>query len=195
MGLSHNSYQVTQKTFKTQIKQNFDHFPWSNLPNKKDIVHRCSFQRLWLFPQRLMGTLATSYLAFFFRVIFIGRALQSLQKHLTSLHIVWKRIKMSHFDFRLWHFPPVFCPFESGMSGNTVWLQASGFQKTHQNWPFLALITQKCKLSSLRSQCWMRLFLWFSNIVEPSRVDTKNKVIKYLTLFKNHPKKSHLIFF
>ena len=65
LGNRHNSYQVTQKTFKTLIKQNFDHFPWSNLPNKKDIVHRCSFQRLWLFPQRLMGTLATSYLAFF----------------------------------------------------------------------------------------------------------------------------------
>ena len=39
------------------------------------------------------------------------------------------------------------------------------FQKTRQNWPFLAFL-KKCKRSSLRSQCWMRLFLWFSNTVD-----------------------------
>ena len=34
-----------------------------------------------------------------------------------------------------------------------------------QNWPFLAFLMNfcllKCKYSSLRSKCWMRLFLWF----------------------------------
>ena len=28
------------------------------------------------------------------------------------------------------------------------------------------MLHSKCKLSSLRSQCWMRLFLWFSNTVK-----------------------------
>ena len=30
---------------------------------------------------------------------------------------------------------------------------------------FLSFVHSKCKRSSLRSQCWMRLFLWFSNTV------------------------------
>ena len=38
-----------------------------------------------------------------------------------------------------------------------------------QNWRFLAFLWtfghSKCKRISLRSQCWMRLFLWFSNTV------------------------------
>ena len=53
------------------------------------------------------------------------------------------------------------------MSGNTVWPQASGFQKLSKMedfWHFwLTFVHSKCKRSSLRSQCWMRLFLWFSN--------------------------------
>ena len=33
-------------------------------------------------------------------------------------------------------------------------------------WHFLwTFVHSKCKRSSLRSQCWMRLFLWFSNTV------------------------------
>ena len=33
-------------------------------------------------------------------------------------------------------------------------------------WHFLlTFVHSKCKYSSLRSQCWMRLFLWFSNTV------------------------------
>ena len=36
----------------------------------------------------------------------------------------------------------------------------------HFWWTF---VHSKCKRSSLRSQCWMRLFLWFSNTVEVSR--------------------------
>ena len=41
------------------------------------------------------------------------------------------------------------------------------FSKTCQFWPFLAFLKNfcKCERSSLRSQCWMRLFLWFSNTV------------------------------
>ena len=31
---------------------------------------------------------------------------------------------------------------------------------------YLSFVYSKCKRSSLRSQCWMRLFLWFSNTVQ-----------------------------
>ena len=62
-----------------------------------------------------------------------------------------------------------FCPIKSDLSGNTVWPQASDFQKlakTEYFWHFqLTFVLLKCKRSSLRSQCWMRLFLWFSNTV------------------------------
>ena len=37
------------------------------------------------------------------------------------------------------------------------------FSKTRQNGPI-------CKRSSLRSQCWIRLFLWFSNTVHDLRI-------------------------
>ena len=33
------------------------------------------------------------------------------------------------FDFRILAFSTNFCPIKTDMSGNTVWLQASGFQK------------------------------------------------------------------
>ena len=59
-----------------------------------------------------------------------------------------------------------FCPVKIEHSGITVWPQASGFQ----NWPFLAFLMKVCSSicnrSLLRSQVWMRLFLWFSNIVK-----------------------------
>ena len=60
-----------------------------------------------------------------------------------------------------------FCAIKNDLSGNTVWPQTSGFQKLgkmdyfwHFKWTF---IHSKYKRSSLRSKCWMRLFLWFSN--------------------------------
>ena len=43
------------------------------------------------------------------------------------------------------------------------------FSKTRQKWPLWlfqwTFVHWKCKRSSLRSQCWMRLLLWFSNTV------------------------------
>ena len=40
------------------------------------------------------------------------------------------------------------------------------FSIFHHFWHFwLTFVYSKCKRSSLRSQCWMRLFLWFSNTV------------------------------
>ena len=71
--------------------------------------------------------------------------------------------------FQFWHFPPIFGPIKTEQSGNTVWPQALGFQKLakiahfgHFKW---TLVHSICKGCSLRSQCWMILFLWFSNNV------------------------------
>ena len=72
---------------------------------------------------------------------------------------------------RIWilAFSTNFCPIKVDLSGNTVWPQASVFQNLakmdhfwHFQWTF---VHSKCKRSSLLSQCWMRLFLWFSNTV------------------------------
>ena len=72
---------------------------------------------------------------------------------------------------RIWilAFSTNFCPIKTDLSGNTVWPQASGFQKLAKMdhfWHFkLTFVHSKCKRSSLRSQCLMRLFLWFSSTV------------------------------
>ena len=52
------------------------------------------------------------------------------------LHNVWKLLKMSHLDFSILTFSTNFCHIKIDLSGNTVW-----------------------------PQCWMWLFLWFSNTV------------------------------
>ena len=72
-------------------------------------------------------------------------------------------------NFWMLAFSANFCPIKTDLSGNTVWPQASGFQKLNKMdhfWHFeLTFVHSKCKRSSIRSQCWMRLFLWFSNNV------------------------------
>ena len=80
-------------------------------------------------------------------------------------HSVWKILKMSHFSFSILTFSTNFCNIKNDLSGNTVW----GFQKVakmgyfwHFWWTF---VYSKCKRSSLRSQCWTRLFGRFSNTV------------------------------
>ena len=45
------------------------------------------------------------------------------------LHIVWKLLKMSHSNFWILAFSTNFCPIKGELSGNTVWPQASDFQK------------------------------------------------------------------
>ena len=64
------------------------------------------------------------------------------------------------WNFQFWHFPPIFRPNESDLSGNTVWPQVSAFQKPAKIdyfWHFqLIFVHSKCKRSS---QCKMRL-LW-----------------------------------
>ena len=44
-------------------------------------------------------------------------------------HIVWKLLKMSHLNYLILAFSTNFCPIKTDLSGNTVWPQASGFQK------------------------------------------------------------------
>ena len=56
-----------------------------------------------------------------------------------------------------------------------------------QNWRYSALfMNSKCKRSSLRSQCWMRLFIWFFNYCGKKAlvisVHTSNKEISRLPL-------------
>ena len=41
----------------------------------------------------------------------------------------WKLLKMSHLNFWILAISTNFCPIKIDLSGNTVWPQASGFQK------------------------------------------------------------------
>ena len=76
---------------------------------------------------------------------------------------------MSHLNISILAFSTNFCPIKTDLSGNTVWPQASDFQKLAKLAIFgilkLSFVHSKCNHSSLRSQCWMRPFLWFSNTV------------------------------
>ena len=57
----------------------------------------------------------------------------------TIKHTVWKLLKMSHLIFLILAFSPIFGPIQADLSGNTVWPQASGFQKLAKMdhfWPF-----------------------------------------------------------
>ena len=92
-----------------------------------------------------------------------------------------------------------FCPIQIDLSGNTVWPQASGFQK-----PILAFFMNfcpNCKRSSLRSQCCkMRHFLWFSNTVV-GKCQKSHAKIGYCFFWENlvaafnHMKFDSLLFF
>ena len=64
--------------------------------------------------------------------------------------------------FEFWHFPPIFVLLKLTCLV-TLFDRKLQFFKNSPNWLFLAFLNSKCKRSSLRSQCWMRLFLWFSN--------------------------------
>ena len=54
----------------------------------------------------------------------------SLESRIFNLkHIVWKLLIMTHLNFWISAFSTNFCPTKTDLSGNTVWPQASGFQK------------------------------------------------------------------
>ena len=56
---------------------------------------------------------------------------QTVEMRLT--HIVQKSLKMSNFNFSTLSFSINFCHIKIGLSGNTVWHQASSFQKTSKS--------------------------------------------------------------
>ena len=62
------------------------------------------------------------------------------------LHIVWKLLKMSHLNFWNLAFSNNFCPIKTDLSGNTVWPQASGFQRLAKLDHFLAFFINFCPL-------------------------------------------------
>ena len=59
-------------------------------------------------------------------------------------HSVWKSPKMSHFWILA--FSTNFWPIKTDLSGNTVWPQASGFQKLAKMDTFLAFLSNFCTL-------------------------------------------------
>ena len=91
------------------------------------------------------------------------------KENCSPLHSVWKSPTMSHLNFLILAFSTNFCPIKTDLPGNAVWPQTLGFQKLAKLdhfWHFeLTFVHSKGKRSSLRSQCWRRLFLWFTNTV------------------------------
>ena len=96
-----------------------------------------------------------------------GRLLWYIYVFISTLFENYSKCRI--WIFGILEFFTNFCPIKIDLPGNTVWPQASGFQKLAKIdifWHFLlTFVHSKCKRSSLRSQCWMRLFLWFSNTV------------------------------
>ena len=103
-----------------------------------------------------------------------------------TINIGWKSTKMSHFVFSKLHQWSAHCLkinqnvsieyfkfgilrqflsyYKSNLSGNTVLSKLQVFKigyLRHFSWIFVHFF----KCSSLCSQCWMRLFMWFSNTV------------------------------
>ena len=122
-------------------------------------------KRRWLL--RLLKKIAVSQSFHNFSLTVRG---EKLSKSNLIQHILFKNYsKCCIWIFGILAFSINFCPINADLSGNTVWPQASIFQKLakkEQFWHFeLTYVHSICKRSSLRSQCWMRLFLWFSNSV------------------------------
>ena len=86
-----------------------------------------------------------------------------LNKNTQCLKITW------NIAFEFWHFPSIFCLLKMTCLVKLFDRKLKFFQqfaKMNHFWHFwLTFVHSKCKRSSLRSQCWMRLFLWFSNTV------------------------------
>ena len=67
--------------------------------------------------------------------------------------------------FWFWHFPSIFVIFKVTCLV-TLFDRKLQIFKNSPKWSiFGTFVHSKCKRSLLRSQCWMRLFLWFSNTV------------------------------
>ena len=82
--------------------------------------------------------------------------------HLYTIpHCVWKLLKMSNLNFWKLAFSTDFCSIKSDLSGNTVWPQALGFQKTRQNWHFNQCLSNvECDFFSDFSNTVVVQFIW-----------------------------------
>ena len=101
-------------------------------------------------------------------ILYCKASSQCLKNNFKSLiHIAWKLL--SHLNFWILAFPPIFVLLK------VTCLVTLSDRKLHifknsSTWTifgifYLLLSTQNVNVArcSLRSQCWMRLFLWFSN--------------------------------
>ena len=77
-------------------------------------------------------------------------------------HSVWKSPNLSYLSFSILAFSTNFCPIKIDLSGNTVDFKLQKLAKMDHFW--LTFVHSKCKCSSLRSQCWMRLFCDFQTL-------------------------------
>ena len=73
--------------------------------------------------------------------------------------------KFRIWGFKFWHFSPIFDLF-----GNTVWPEASDFQKNSQKWTIFGIFnwllsTQNVNVARFARNVGMRLFMWYSNTV------------------------------
>ena len=85
------------------------------------------------------------------------------------MHNMWKLIKMSHFNFWILAFSINSCLFKVTCLVTLFDHKLQVFNNSSK-WTilrcfWLIFVHSKCKRISLRSQYWIRLFLWFSNTV------------------------------
>ena len=89
--------------------------------------------------------------------------------YILGCHTVWKLLEISYWFFQFWHFPLIFVLLEVTYLVTLFNLKLQVFNNSSK-WTILRrfwlfFVHSKCKRISLRSQYWIRLFLWFSNTV------------------------------
>ena len=90
-------------------------------------------------------------------------SIMSLSWFTSISHVVWKLLKMSHF---------IFCILFKLICLVTLFaIKLRLFKNCWLFWLFKWIFVHwKCKRSSLRSQWWMSLFMWFSNTVSLAKL-------------------------
>ena len=74
---------------------------------------------------------------------------------------------MLHLNFSILAFSTNFCPIKSDLSGNTVWPQASGFQKLakmNDFWHFQLMFTQNVNVARLARNVEWDIFCDFQTL-------------------------------
>ena len=107
------------------------------------------------------------------------------------LHIVWKLLKMSRLNFGI---STNICPIKNDLSGNTVWPQASGFQKLVKIDYFFCIFNELLSTQNVNVARFARNVEWdfFCDFQTPCSSDfcrilhIYNCKILYLELLKNY---------